>query len=128
MKTVTPLVTHIPLQLTIGEACWCLWRWSYGIGYRYQVANLILWSIIGLVGVLIFGVYVLKKWNAWPQIPAFFAVLSTTWLTLDSASKGNLGLSFFQNEACLICGLVVTLTISSLWLDRVRFSPTTPAK
>ena len=124
MKAVVPLVTHIPLQISIGEVCWFLWRWSYGTSYRFQIENLILWAMIGLIGLLILSVYVLKKCHAWPQIPAFFAVLSITALTLDSASKGNLGPSFLQNEACLICALVLALTLTSLWLDRERFSVT----
>ena len=124
MSKSTPLLSHVPIQILVGEACWFLWRWTGGGSYILQPANRMFWTGIGLLCLIPLGVYSRKGLRTWPQIPAFFFTLSSVIFVLDSASKGNLGPDFLQNDLAVISSLTIATTLTSLWLDRERF----PAK
>lgn len=127
MSKSTPLLSHVPIQILVGEACGFLWRWAGGWGYILQPANLMFWTGIGLICLIPLGVYSRKGWRTWPQIPAFFFTLSSVIFVLDSASKGNLGPDFLRNDLAVISSLTIATTLTSLWLDRERFPAKTKA-
>ena len=127
MSKSNSLISHIPLQILVGEACWFLWRWAGGGSYSMQPANLMFWTGIGLLCLIPLGVYSRKGWRTWPQIPAFFFTVSTVIYVLGSASKGNLGPDFLRNDLAVICSLTIATTLTSLWLDRERLPAKTKA-
>ena len=122
-----PIIVHVPLQIFVGEICLFLWRWANGWGYRTQPVNLLFWSVLGFICLVPLLIYCRKGWRTWAQIPAFFFTISTVFFVLDSASKGNLGPSFLQNDTSVICSLTIATTLTSLWLDRERFPAKTKA-
>lgn len=128
MSKSTPLFCHVPLQILVGEATWQLWGVIYNVNRApFQLVNVLFWLAIGLICVILLAIYKRAGWKCWPVIPAFFVVSLLVYYVLSAASKGNLGPGFLQNETLVITACVLATSVTSIWLDRVRFPATKPA-
>jgi hypothetical protein len=115
--------------MVVGEAAWKFWGVINNVDRSsFQLVNFLFWFALGLVSLAFFALYVRVDWKCWPAIPAGFVGCVSVFFLFSAASKGNLGPHFLQNELSVIVPCVLATSVTSIWLDRVRFSAPKPAE